>query len=272
VYTEAEDGALLSGAITAPRGTPRDTAVVWIHGSSFHSFLPFVSRIAAEVARGGYRFIAANTRGRDVGAVTTRRNAPDTLGGTWWELFEESPLDLAAWIDLAQRQWSSPSVLIGHSFGALKVLHYQETRGDPRVKGIVLASPSLGKSVPDPTRVGLAERMVAEGRGTELLPWLERDGPWATASAQTYLSKSRARTDVLGLRGPALIAEVDSPILAFFGSHEDIGDQEDLDLLQSKSAPNTTLETRMIPDANHVYAGREVATARIIVSWLDGLR
>jgi hypothetical protein len=53
---------------------------------------------------------------------------------------------------------------IGNSLGAFKVGYYQAQRQDPRVLGLITASPcrEVGSFL-TPERVALAERMVAEG-------------------------------------------------------------------------------------------------------------
>ena len=62
-------------------------------------------------------------------------------------------------------------LLAGHSLGALKVGHYQALRQDSRVLGIVAASPPVAASRVDPALLAIAERLVADGQGDELLPW-----------------------------------------------------------------------------------------------------
>ena len=85
--------------------------------------------------------------------------------------FSSNVADLVAAADHLRRIRRAPALLIGHSLGALKVAHYQALRQDPRVVGLVAASAALPAARPNPDLVALSERMVAEGRGQDLLPW-----------------------------------------------------------------------------------------------------
>ena len=70
-------------------------------------------------------------------------------------------------------------VLFGRSSGAVRVVRYQAERQDPRVAGLVLGSPPMHPRFDTrryPEAVALAERLVAEGRGDDLLP-ASRLGP-----------------------------------------------------------------------------------------------
>ena len=79
--------------------------------------------------------------------------------------------------------------MIGHSLGALKVAHYQALRQDPRVAGLVAASAALPAARPDPELTALAEKMEAEGRGQDLLPWGSSRAGAGTHSAATFLNR-----------------------------------------------------------------------------------
>jgi dipeptidyl aminopeptidase/acylaminoacyl peptidase len=68
VYTHAEDGVLLAGALTTPTHLPpKPIAVINIHGRPISAFLPMVSGHAREITSQGYACLAANTRGHDIG-------------------------------------------------------------------------------------------------------------------------------------------------------------------------------------------------------------
>jgi pimeloyl-ACP methyl ester carboxylesterase len=223
VYTRSEeDGVLLAGVVTRPaEEATKPIAFVFIHGYPISATLPFTTNIGRAPAGHGYTFVAANTRGHDIGTWLFRRDGQLMLGGAWWELFDESPRDLAGWISFAEQQQGFRGVvLVGHSFGALKVVYYQAEQQDPRVLGVVVAAPVMRPHAwgsarrPTPERTQLAERMVSEGRGLDLLPWDPYGEPHGTVSAQTYLSCVQAdNLDLFGLDTPdAVISKVrDAP-------------------------------------------------------------
>jgi hypothetical protein len=61
-------------------------------------------------------------------------------GGGGWEQFADAPLDIAAWLDLAEARGHRRVAQVGHSFGALKVVSYQAEHQDPRATGPLVAT------------------------------------------------------------------------------------------------------------------------------------
>jgi predicted alpha/beta-fold hydrolase len=139
IHTYSEDGVLLTGALIHPREEARDLVVVYVHGFPISSLIPLVWVFGRRIAGRGYPFLAANTRGHDVGAYLFRRYGSGELGGAWWEVFEDCVHDLGAWLEVAERTGSGRTVLVGFSFGALKAVYFQAERQDPRVVGLVIA-------------------------------------------------------------------------------------------------------------------------------------
>src|SRR5215831_10419801 len=66
-----------------------------------------------------------------------------------------------------------------------------------------------------------------------------------------------------------------SPLLAFFGTRGDVGNEADLELLKSsiKRQPSgpRRVDTVMIRGADHMYAGEEEQVAETIANWADTL-
>lgn len=283
VFTETEeDGVLLAGALTRPAGAPsKPVAFVWAHGYPVSPALPFTANIGRALASHGYAFLAGDTRAHDIGTWLFRKDGQMMLGGAWWEKFDESPRDLAAWISLAVNQGYRGVVLLGHSFGALRVVYYQAERQDPRVLGIVAAAPGVRSWVwgpgrrPDPDRAALAERLVAEGRGVDLLPWDPYGSPMGTTSAQTYLSWIKAdKLDLFGIHGTPnpFIARVRCPFLACYGTNdEDTGTAADLEVIRRNATGAARVDTRMIEGADHGFVGHEGEFASMLATWADTL-
>jgi hypothetical protein len=210
VYTTAEDGVTLEGAVIRPRipfarddvqgrSVARDIAVVWMHGLTSRFYSLTAVGIGRELAARGFTFVTGNNRGHDFGFVL--RRASDgriTLGGGGWERFSESPYDVGAWVTFATTLGFRGVLLAGHSLGALKVGHYQALRQDSRVLGIVAASPPVAASRVDPALLAIAERLVADGQGDELLPWGSSPAGAGRLSAGTYLDRVNTGLDIYG--------------------------------------------------------------------------
>lgn len=283
VFTETEeDGVLLAGALTRPATGPAGgLAFIFVHGYAVSPALPFTAAIGRSIAGRGHAFLAGDTRGHDLGTWLFRRDGQLMLGGAWWEKLDESPRDLAAWVGFAVDRGYRGVVLLGHSFGALRVVYYQAERQDPRVLGIVVAAPGLRSWAwgpgrrPDPERVALAERLVAEGRGVDLLPWAPYGSPMGTTSAQTYLSWIKAdRLDLFGIHGTAdpMISRVRCPIFACYGTNdEDTGTASDLEEIRRNASAAARVDTRMIEGADHGFVGHEGELASVLAAWAETL-
>ena len=203
VYTESEDGLPLEGAVITPVGGPtRPLAVVWVLWLTGKFYGRTTMGIGRELAGRGYLFFTGNNRGHDFGTVyRTPTGEPLILGGAW-ERFDEAPRDIAAWVSFAVERGGRDVALLGHSLGALKVAYYQAERQDERVAALIAASPPTRAGRLRPDLVEQAERMVAEGRGQDLLPWGISPAGGGTVSAQTYLNRARTNVDVYGFDTP----------------------------------------------------------------------
>src|SRR5262245_57090572 len=102
VGTETEDGLRLDGAVIRPAGVEaKPLAVVWIHGFTGRFYERFIVTIGREFAGYGYTLVTGDNRGHHCGATMDRKDGRPMLAGGWWEQLDESPYDVAAWIDFA---------------------------------------------------------------------------------------------------------------------------------------------------------------------------
>lgn len=264
-FVEAEDGLELEGVLIRPTATPSRAAVIWIHGGTEAFSDRACVEIGREVARKGCTFLSGNTRGHDLAAVFVRGDDVQVAGSAW-ERMEDAPLDIAPWVDLIQGVHSGPIFLVGHSLGASKVVYYCAQRRDTRLRGVVLASPVVSFATL-PERVTLAEQMVAEGRGDELLPHLAGSPPWNIVSAQTVAGRGPIlERAFLPGRGRPWISDLSCPVLAFYGTNEeDAGEQ--LEIIRQSAGD--LCETQLIQNADHSYSGRQREVSRQIVGWID---
>lgn len=274
VAAETADGLLLDGALIRPaEGETKPLAVVWVHGFTGKFYEPFIPAIGRTLAEAGYALVTGNNRGHHCGAMIARTGGEPLLAGGWWERLEQCPHDVAAWVDWTSAQGFPRVVLVGHSLGAFKAPLYQAQRQDPRVEGLVLASPPLGVGHPAPETARQAEALAAEGRGQELLPWGSVGG-FSTVSADTFLSWARTVPAVYGDGGPeTAIAQIRCPIFALYGTEEpNVGTAADLETIRRLAGPGVPVETQMVAGADHLYSGQETVVATALARWLDTLR
>jgi alpha-beta hydrolase superfamily lysophospholipase len=206
VQARTQDGLAHAGLLLTPAaGAPRPVFVAWMHGAGVNFSSPAHLAIGRELAARGYPFVTGNTRGHDVGTTLGwRDDGPGSGGGGvairggggggGWERFADAPLDLAAWLDLAEARGHRRVALVGHSFGALKVVAYQAEHQDPRVAGVVVASAPVRRTGErlHPATLRLAERLVAET---------------PAALARAYGRSGRATGPLVATTAPELASE-----------------------------------------------------------------
>jgi len=272
VYAESEDGISHAGVVIRPaaeRG--KSNAIVWIHGLTGRFYEPHAIQIGRGLAAQGYTFIAGNNRGHDAGANVQPRNAEPQLAGGYWERFDESPRDVAGWLNFAEARGFSSVALLGHSLGALKVGYYQALRQDPRVRGLIAASPPTRAGRIDPDLLARAEQAVAEGHPLEVFN-LGVPGARPT-SAQGLLNRAQTNIDVYGFHSPEpLVARIRCPLLVFWGTDEPmVGGAADLPTVRQNATSARRVDTALIEGADHVYRGHETEVSALLGRWLGEL-
>ena len=281
VYVRSKDDIVSAGAIFAPpKDGAKPVAVLWIHGWGVNFYYPTYVGIGRALAERGYTSIIGNTRMHDLGNVAGWRGEKRIRGGGYWGVASEESRDLAAWIDFAERSGFKKIVLVGHSAGWSAVRRYQAEVQDPRVVGVVLASGAVRPDTkpPDADQLAQATRMMADGKGDDLVRDPKRSFP-SFISAATFMDIVNAPPEYKDFFGvqtqkPA-VTRIRCPLLAFFGTRGDVGDQADLTLLKSsiqrQSSGPGRVDTVMIQNGDHMYTGQEAQVADTIAAWADSL-
>lgn len=281
VYIRSTDDIVSGGAMfTVSKTSAKPIAVIWIHGWGTNFYSPTYVMIGRALAARGFATISGNTRMHDLGNVAGYRYGKRIRGGGYWGVASEEVRDLAARIDFSEAQGFGKVVLVGHSAGWAAVRSYQAQKQDSRVAGVVLASGAVRAETRtvDPDQLAEARHLVAAGEGDALIRDPKRSFP-SYISAATLLdiadSPPESR-DFFGLQPQTAnpgVTRIRCPLLAFFGSKGDVGNEEDLELLKpsierQRSRPRR-LDTVMIPNAGHMYTGEEEQVAQIIADWTE---
>jgi pimeloyl-ACP methyl ester carboxylesterase len=283
VYVRSTDDVVNGGVMfTASTTSAKPVAVIWIHGWGTNFYSPTYTMIGRALAARGYTTIAGNTRMHDLGNVAGYRHGKRVRGGGYWGLASEEVRDLAAWIDFAENQGFKQLVLVGHSAGWAAVRSYQAQEQDARVLGLVLASGAVRAETrpTDPDQLAEAKRLTAAGEGDALIRDPKRPFP-SYISAATFLDIANSppeSKDFFGVQTQTLnpgVTRIRCPLLAFFGTRGDVGNEDDLELLKSsiqrqRSGPSR-VDALMIRNADHMYTGEEAQVAETIAEWADTL-
>ncbi|HWJ75190.1 MAG TPA: alpha/beta hydrolase [Kaistia sp.] len=271
VHVSSEDGYALAGCCFEPTKSTDNTVIVWVHGVSLGFAEPEYVAIGRAAAALGATFLSVETRGHNFGAWL-RGPGGMKLAGSAWEFLAEAPRDIGPWRRHAATLGATV-VLVGHGWGAAKIVHDIAERGTDGLAGIVLASSaSLVRDQLDPTLAAEADRLNQSGQGWQLLPWGTRPGMAPnTVSAQSYATRSRVHRELYGdgeLR-PAL-AKIDVPVLAWFGDAE--GRAEGaidgfFGAMRRNAVACPRFETTVLKDASYLYTGIEPMVAARLVQF-----
>jgi pimeloyl-ACP methyl ester carboxylesterase len=280
VYVRTTDDVVDGGVLfSTPSSPSKPLAIIWVHGWGANFYTPTYVGIGRELAARGFPAISVNTRMHDIGNVEKYTLLGKRVrGGGYWGITSEDARDIGAWIDYAQELGYSRVVLVGHSAGWASVARYEADSQDRRVAGLVFASPCVGclPKPDDPQVFAQAKKLVDEGQGDDLIRLPRRSYPsFISAATQLDMDNTpRQYVDFFGTQtSDAAITKVNCPVLAFYGSKDDIGGEKDLGLLTSSvrrlaNGP-VSVDTAMIGNGNHEYVGEEAQVAQVIARWIE---
>lgn len=279
--TNTKDELRLDGLLFGPEKVA-EMAVLHIPGraGNFYAngFLDVMARIYTD---NGFALLSVNTRGHDhiadfrIGATQQIKRI-----GQAFEIFEECIFDIGAWIDFLKSKGYKKIILQGHSQGAAKIIYFLNKNLLPEIIATVLMSPAdasglLRKYAPEKFvhDLELAKKMIADGRGEELLPKKIRN--WYYISAKTYANEMGGKdADIFPIFDNGDFRKLESakiPILAFYGENEDTlinSAQKDSEII-ALHLKNEKSKTFIINNADHTYFGKEEEMVQAIIGWIN---
>ena len=280
VYAISNDTVFNAGLLFhTKKELAKPVAIIWVHGWGVNFYSPSYVSIGRAFAERGYTCISVNTRMHDLANVQGYKNGKRVRGGGYWGIASDQTKDISAWIDFAESKGFKKIILVGHSAGAAAVRIYQSEKQDNRVSGLVLASGSVDPSPPiDSSQYFLAVPLLSDNKGEELIKDPKRSFP-SYISAATFMdiaNESAEYKDFFGVHiTNAGISKIQCPILAFYGSRDDIGNQNTLELLKTsiKKQPKgpMSVTTTMIKNADHMYMSEEMQVSDVITKWIDDI-
>ncbi len=280
ISTTTSDNLTLHGLLFEAEGA--DTLFLLIHGTAGNFYEEgFIEPLSRTLVAQGVSFLSFNNRGAGV-------YDPWQKTGAAVELFEDSVIDIDAWIQYALSKGYANVVLCGHSLGTEKVVYYMNhgTHKDV-VRSAVLLAPSDSKGFqlygdpsnatsPDGAQIqkylSQAQTLVAGGKGDQFLP---RDAyatlmPKSAASFVNFVGADSPLSQALPFHTKKLEAysKIDIPILALIGDQEEytvVPVDEALTLMKTEN-PNT--QAMQLSDCNHDFAGKEDEISRLIAKFI----
>jgi pimeloyl-ACP methyl ester carboxylesterase len=258
------DTIALDGLYYEPDAPARGAAML-LHGNCMNFYTGAPKFLPPQLTRLGLAALAYNRRGHD---MVTTTNSRAVTGGSFQMTKDAIADNRYAAGFLKQRGFAAP-IIIGHSNGGM--LAVQHVADNPETPALVLLSAHLGgKSiVPLASKVGLlggdrideigalARRMIAQGRGGELmlLP-----GWWHVVTAESYLDYCAELPDIL-----ALAPRIACPVLYIRGDKEPAHIYPAEEFAARAGGP---CDVRIVKDCDHFYGGRENTISAIVTGWL----
>ncbi len=255
-----------------------DTLAIVVHGSLGNFMGGVPRRLAFELAHHGYPALSINTRMANFGVI---------YGGG---LFDETPHDLDAALELARARGFRRVVLVGYSLGASIATHYQALRQPPEVVGLcTLAHPwSLPESIRRRWTVHRARPSYTEVERLALRAGVDRDGGDDVIIVHRGAGDRDAPSDTEAwslkawwqCRGPeaanatsvSRIRDVGVPVALIQAGADPVlpgGDGENL--LEAVQAAGLPCHLEHIADADHTFWGLVPEAAERAVAWIDAL-
>lgn len=277
------DDLQLTGLLKS--GDKKKTAYVFIHGftGDFYSNA-FYHSIAEKLAGQGNAIVLCQTRGTGLNTEFLKRNGKEVYIGSYSERIEDAHLDISAFIESLMKEGYQEIALIGYSLGTIKVVRYLfEGHFKKIISKVVLLAPFdknafLERKSPGKWKefVSKAEQMVADGRGTDVVPVPEyEDYPmtyecYVSWYNQTDLSRMWDFYDKK--YDFPIMKKITVPVKVILGSKDEFVNYPEFDVspkrvLEIMRKNVGRCETVLVEGADHCYVGFEDRVAEEVAKF-----
>ncbi len=261
----------------------KDICVVFIHGMDGNIINNYFITVWANYLEENHiSFLFGHTRGHSYINFINRKDESNKKCGTTYEDFEECLYDIDLWVSFAKEKGYKKVILMGHSLGCNKVIHYLSKKRNI-VDGVILVSPAdiVGliknkKYVPNYEElIKEAETNILNNQEEKLLSeYLWGEHPIGSKTFLNYTQDDSSVDNLPLLRNPSHFKELEMinvPILTMRGDQDDsavISIEEDLNLIKEKAISCPSFEIAIIKNANHYYEKVEHEAGEYIYKWI----
>lgn len=282
--TTTKDGLIHKGLFYKPTNAGK-CAVLWVHGltDNFYSNVTIFSQLAQAGREIGLGIASFNNRGHDVVSSGKKLDPTHPKGrihvtqGSGYEIFTECVHDIDAGVSFLVSEGFSEIIIAGISTGANKVCYYAGTINDPRVAGVVLASPISdvpfeNKGENFKKNLSMAKELMEQGRGEALLVGVTD----LTLTARRYVSLYEAGglEDVFDYyaKEPKMTAfsNILKPLLVLLSSQDEYADRPITTILEAykKYQKSSKFSGVIIDGAFHSFSGKEKEVVSVMIDWI----
>ncbi len=191
VQVATVDRLYLQGYFSPKEGKKALLHIHGFEGNFYENY--FVQVLARRLDERDMTFLVVNTRGCEKIKDFNTPSGEYKRVGARYELLEDSPIDINAWMEFLSEQGYKDIILMGHSLGTMKVVRYLiEGKHASKIKKLILLSPLDKKGLlqthtktPIDELLKRAQEMVDKGKGEEMItPEFET----IVVSYKTYIS------------------------------------------------------------------------------------
>lgn len=275
VEVETKDGLRLYGLLSEPKGAK--TLFLNIHGTGSSFFCEvFQKTFYDELPQMGVDVLFTNNRGSYV--IDSWQDTGAAL-----DIFEDSVLDIDAWLKWAIDHNYTQIILSGHSHGTEKVVYYMN-HGQYRDKVVAVVLMGFCDSVGTQKNyektisadlMAEAKEKVTSGRGYELLTGERRaqagELPIGASTYLNYFSDNSELSKTTPFRNNSslpMIQTIRVPILATIGDHEEYTIIPIVEAMALLRRENPLVETQQIIGSDHCYSGNQQELIRVVKNFL----
>ncbi len=275
IEVQTEDKFGLFGLLS--QSNNNKTIYLNIHGTGSNFYCePFQKIFYEELPKFGIDVLFTNNRGS-----SALESWQDT--GAALEIFEDSILDINAWLNWCLKHGYTKIILSGHSHGTEKVVYYMsQGKYKDKISAIVLMgfADSVGTQLKFEKTIksnlmSEAKEKVKLGKGYELLTSHRRaqagELPISAKTYINYFSDNSVLSKVTPFRkGNTLpmIRSIKIPILAIIGDHDEytiIPIKKAMMLLEKE---NNLVEVHQVVGSGHCYEGHQKELIKLIKNFL----
>lgn len=276
VRFKASDKVELQGWLSEVTG---ETAAIHIHGMSGNGYENyFLDSLREMFNKNGISFFSFDNRGHGIISEFSQ-GSEKKLGGSCFEIFEESEADIQGAIDYLKTLGKTKFILEGHSLGGSKVVNYYLNNPGTKVEKLILLAPTdmtgwAEAQADHAENLAKAKQAIESGRPKDLAGaqcWVDK----TPISAATYLSICEAGSpaDMYGPReGGPLLYRVEAQTLIIYGDSDGgitmVDGSIDNYLYRVKKLDNPHLQVEIIEGSKHSYQDHEMELAESVEKFI----